>query len=309
MSIMTALDSASLKSAEALADWGTWLVIIGVAGEGIEIAIKICEHKVKNEGFSAWCKKHNFAIEIWGGIFWLMVVVGLGMEFRGNHKSQQIVQNENTRITQIAGEAIKQAAIANDRASSNELQVAGLKLKIEELRKKNDEYAQSQSILEEAAYPRFIVDRGGASKRLSKFAGTNAVLISANDSDSIKFGEEIKSMLQEAKWNISETTNSSLRPNLGPGVATEFNTWSGEARFPELDQSSGEALVDELNKKQPQARHVVITSINRNFPNGALVINVGPHPTALQALQLEAQLKMTPEERSNVWQRVLQHSR
>jgi hypothetical protein len=199
--------------------------------------------------------------------------------------------------------------MANDRASSNELQVAGLKLKIEELRKKNDEYARSQSILEEAAYPRFIVDRTGTSKRLSKFAGTNVVLISADDLDSIKFRQEIKYMLQEAKWSIFEITNSSLRENLGPGVATEFNTWSGEPRFPELDQSSAEALVEELNKKQPQARHLVITSINRDFPNGALVINVGQHPTALQALQLEGQLKMTPEERSNVWRRILQHSR
>jgi len=66
---MVALDSSVLKFWEALADWGTWLVIIGVAGEGIEILLKILERKCKNEKFSGWYKKRDFAIEPWSGVF------------------------------------------------------------------------------------------------------------------------------------------------------------------------------------------------------------------------------------------------
>jgi hypothetical protein len=61
---MTAADAASLNSWESMADFGTWLVIIGVAGEGLEIGIKICEHKIKSDRFSAWCEKHEFSIDM-----------------------------------------------------------------------------------------------------------------------------------------------------------------------------------------------------------------------------------------------------
>jgi hypothetical protein len=130
---MTAAVSSSLSSWEMLADWGTLLVIIGVAGEGIELALKILDRKSKSERFKNWYKRHEFSIEICGVIFWMMVVVGLVMEFRGNHKSQQIVKVENTRITEEAGEARKLAARAeldagkaNERASTNELIALGL---------------------------------------------------------------------------------------------------------------------------------------------------------------------------------------
>ncbi len=48
---MVPADSALLESFESLADWGAMLVIIGVAGEGVEIVLKICNHKSKNERF------------------------------------------------------------------------------------------------------------------------------------------------------------------------------------------------------------------------------------------------------------------
>lgn len=121
---MSAIDASSLNFWETVADVGTWFVIIGVAGEGLEILLKLRRHKSKNEKFLTWYAKHDFAIEIIGGICWLMVVVGLGIEFEGNHKSQQIVKNENTRITKEAGKAIGLAGDANERAA-NALKQAG----------------------------------------------------------------------------------------------------------------------------------------------------------------------------------------
>jgi len=101
---MSAIDSESLNSFEWLADFGTWLVIIGVAGEGVEIVLKVLQHKLTNEKFLAWCKNHEFSIEIWGALFWLMVVIGLAVEFRYGHKAKTITDRENARLTQNAAE-------------------------------------------------------------------------------------------------------------------------------------------------------------------------------------------------------------
>lgn len=185
---MTALDLASLSWWETVADIGTWLVIVGVAGEGIEIVLKIIEHKSKHQGFKHWYEKYEFSIDVVGGIFWMMVVIGLLMEFRGSHESQRIVQTENTRITQEAGEAIKQAGFANERASSNEL----ARLEMERL-----------------LLPIFFADAPTMASRLSIFSGTEAeVRFKSNDSNSRFSSSAITSVLKAAKWNVREVGNT-----------------------------------------------------------------------------------------------------
>lgn len=98
---MTAIDSASLNWYESLADWGTKLVIAGVACEALEIILKFIEYKGNSQCFNKWCEEHKFWLDVvFPGIFWIMVVGGLVMEFRGSHQAQLIVQKENNRITQ-----------------------------------------------------------------------------------------------------------------------------------------------------------------------------------------------------------------
>src|ERR1043166_10282605 len=107
---MTSLDADSLKNWETLADWGTIFVIVGVAGEGIEILIKFFEPRLKQK--QKW--RHLFHkadpwINLVGGIFWMMVVLGLWAEFKGSRKSKIILDAENARVNQQAGTAFKLA--------------------------------------------------------------------------------------------------------------------------------------------------------------------------------------------------------
>src|SRR5438067_1363896 len=118
---MTLLDTTSLKTWEFIADAGTWMVIIGVAGEGLELIVKVVERKWPCGKCAQWSHKHEFLIQgALGSAFWIMVVLGLGIEFRGNHNAKQIEDKENTRLNLEAGIARKEAGAANDRAATTE---------------------------------------------------------------------------------------------------------------------------------------------------------------------------------------------
>jgi len=112
---MTTLDSASLKYWELVADWGTKLVIIGVAGEGVELLVKCFESSLKKkQQWRHFFHKADPWINTVGGIFWIMVVLGLWAEFRGNHMAKVILDKDNAEL--------------HDRATSNEREVARLNL-------------------------------------------------------------------------------------------------------------------------------------------------------------------------------------
>jgi hypothetical protein len=132
---MSAEDAALLKFSESVADFGTWLVIIGVAGEGIEIGLKILRHKLKNENFLGWCNRHEFSIEIWGAIFWLMVVAGLAVEFSGNHDGKIVLDRQNAEL-------YEQGKFAEERAENANKLAADLMQRAEQFRLKADKLEQ-----------------------------------------------------------------------------------------------------------------------------------------------------------------------
>src|SRR3989442_871391 len=110
---MNILDSESLKMWEAVADLGFKGVIFGVAGEGVEICIKLFAKK--------WWNKWQRPLEIIGAIFWMILVVGLAVEYKGNKEVVKLIDAENGRLDREAGmarresgESIKQAALANE---------------------------------------------------------------------------------------------------------------------------------------------------------------------------------------------------
>jgi uncharacterized membrane protein len=124
---MSFSDTLWLKIWSTTAVIGFLIVIIGVVIEGVE-------HFKK---FSKKDRVRKLKIEKFG---WFLVVIGLAMEFLGDHAAKRISNRETARLNRDAGEARKeagnaikqageankQAALANDRASTNELRAAAL---------------------------------------------------------------------------------------------------------------------------------------------------------------------------------------
>lgn len=141
---MSAADASLLNFSESIADFGTWLVIVGVAGEGIEIVLKILRHKWETGCFANWHDRHEFSIEILGAIFWLMVVAGLAIEFAGNHQSKIILDRQNAELyrqgkyaEERAETATLLAAQANERTAKAESANLTLQAKVLELEAKS----------------------------------------------------------------------------------------------------------------------------------------------------------------------------
>lgn len=117
---MPSPETTELAHAKFLAEMGVWLVIIGVAGEGVEIVIKLATRKLHfKESFWHW-------LDVISAIFWIMVVVGLVIEQKGSNRVAEINERDNAELHFKASEAAKQAGFANDRAASNEVRVAEL---------------------------------------------------------------------------------------------------------------------------------------------------------------------------------------
>jgi hypothetical protein len=204
---MTAIDSASLESFERLADIGAWLVIFGVVGEGLEIALKICDHKCKNERFLNWYKKHDFCIEIWGGIFWIIVVGGLVMELRYSGKAQMLVKKENSRITQEATDARKIAGQSELEAGDAKLLAANigttnaqLLLRVEELRKENVLLRTRRITADQR--DRFI---DFLKNRTEKFP--IKVFVGAEDNETQNYAAQIREMLDSSGFGTGNTND------------------------------------------------------------------------------------------------------
>lgn len=115
---MTALDSASLKFWESVGLWGFIFVWVGVAGEGVEIFIKLFNRKLY--------ERKQFCLDVIGAAFWIVLVVALAVEFLGNEKAMRIADSINTQLDIEAGQARKEAGQANERAAKDELAVAVL---------------------------------------------------------------------------------------------------------------------------------------------------------------------------------------
>jgi hypothetical protein len=94
---MTALDLSSLRFWEMFSEIGFVLVIVGVAGEVVEL-------------FERLVRKKSTRINL-ARVFWAIVVAGLGMEFLGSHNAMRIADAENARLHVVAN-------LANERSES-----------------------------------------------------------------------------------------------------------------------------------------------------------------------------------------------
>ncbi|TAK95475.1 MAG: hypothetical protein EPO07_15435 [Verrucomicrobia bacterium] len=114
---MTSLDSSSLKFWQIFSEWGFWLVIVGVVGESVELASKWII-RCRQKPLSKRLNRMLLPVE---SLFWVMLCVGLAMEFLGSHNAMQIADRENARLNDEAGQARVEAEKANERAARLEL--------------------------------------------------------------------------------------------------------------------------------------------------------------------------------------------
>jgi hypothetical protein len=154
---MSAADAASLRFWESVADVATWAVIIGVAGEVIEILLKFLKLKFDKRRKSdpqlhppkhiEWIERHDIGLEIFGGVFWMLVVLGLIFEWRGSHKAKDITDREARRLTQQLDAATTSAGEA--KKETEQLRKANLELE-KATRQLVHQYDQSTNALAEA---------------------------------------------------------------------------------------------------------------------------------------------------------------
>lgn len=186
---MTALDSSSLKFWEVFSEIGFVLVIVGVAGEAVELFERLVRRKS--------------ARIFWAKVFWGILVFGLAMEFLGSHNASRIADTENAKLSKLAGEAAERAAKAE---SSN------LKLKF------------MLSEMGRAQKPRLeLLSEGHFLDRIKgKQTGEVVVLYEPGDQETFRFAEDLLSDLREAGWRGADfpqmippdmvATNSRLPP-------------------------------------------------------------------------------------------------
>jgi hypothetical protein len=242
-SFVRILDSSSIKVWEVFAEVGTWMVIIGVAGEGVELALKLIKSKVKK--CETWCAKHELMIDALGAFFWMMVVFGLAVEFKGNHNAKSLEDRANAILNNEAGLARKNAGEAIRRASSNELARMEIEKKVEELRKKNDE-------LERKTLPRAqkVVPEAIAHALKGRPKMKVAISYQKDDVDSWELAIRLQQGLQQGGW-IAE-----LRPFSSNDVL----------KYPQVDPKTSPISVLEAGRSDPFS--VLIVSQWPLGPNG-----------------------------------------
>jgi hypothetical protein len=74
----------------------------------------------KSPGLARWQKRNEALIEFLGGVFWVVVVLGLATEFEGNYRAKKISDSENVRFSAEASRARMDAAKAVERAVNTE---------------------------------------------------------------------------------------------------------------------------------------------------------------------------------------------
>lgn len=202
---MTALDLSSLKIWESVGEWGFVFVWVGVAGEGVEIFIKLFRPNLYD--------RKKFCLDVIGAIFWMILVAGLAVEFWGNHKAMRIADAENARLHVFA---------ANTESNS-----IALSLTVEELRKQNDKL--------KAAMPRRTISEIQREVFIEVLSNTKNVspkipikiIVGNTNQEADDFAQAFRSLLNEAGY-----TNDEEIVRI-PWMSVKIYT-SGEQRIPDV---------------------------------------------------------------------------
>jgi hypothetical protein len=290
--------SASSETWERIADFGSWMVVWGVLGEGLEISIKLAQllrikwNRIWNwlslcsilRGLRSkcalcfeWCDRHELAIEVWGGFWWLVVVLGLVIELGANQRARRIDGAENVQL--------------HKRAANLETNAAELKLEAEQLHSTNLLLRSNIVALEVRMQPRMIeISRPAA--RLNQFAGTKVVIISSVVGDCVRVANQVAEILGSAGWHVSGLRTFKAVPDgltVGLSSSTEglhLSDWWGVWRYPAPAWTNALAciaLVDELNKGGIAAKLEKQMYSRTSLREDVAIIFIGPKPDPIES--------------------------
>ncbi len=266
---MTALDSASLKFWESVGLWGFIFVWVGVAGEGVEIFIKLFQRKLY--------ERKQFCLDVIGAAFWVVLVVALAVEFWGNVRAMRIADSINSQLDAEAGKARKDAGAAIERAAIIESNNVVLSQRVEWLRSNN-------IALEQQMAPREI-EQFAPGMALSRFAGINAVIVAGEVGDSVSLAGRIRTILQIAHWNVSHVFPTAQQVWNGVTVSVCFTNQSSSQRDSISD--AADMLISQLNKGGVAAQYSRWLGSQSRIQFDGVFIVIGEKPTADEAVEMK----------------------
>ena len=182
---MSSSEALWLNIWEAFAAIGFIIVIIGVVIEGIE-------------HFKDFPKKEHARKLRIEKIGWFLVVVGLAMEFLGDHAAKRIADRENARLNNQAGNARKDAAAAVSQAASANVLAAMIESNNLVLR-------SNVVVLELRSRRRISSEQTNAFINLLKQQWKVPVRIGvgATDSETETFAHQLREMLDASGYGVS----------------------------------------------------------------------------------------------------------
>lgn len=279
---MSGSELETLRRWEIFADIGTWMVIVGVFGEGLEIGLKLIAGLSKESSkpwmrtCASWHHKHEVSVDFVGGIFWLIVVAGLAMEFEGNHKVKIIEQAENTRLNTEAGNARKDAAVAIERAANVESHNLVLQKQVFEAKAQwaNAEARLNESVtnLELINSPIEIGDQYSLVQTLKEIPGVEVKLRCLADLKAQHTEESLFSVFYMAQWPV--VSRSTIHDIGKHGVVIGYNDGDISGKTSKAALLLLDLLID---------RGVPATIISgmgiRGVPTNAIIVGVFDRPT------------------------------
>jgi hypothetical protein len=206
------------------------MVIVGVVGEVVELIVKWIE-RWKAKSIPKKELKWVLPIET---VFFLILVVGLAMEFWGSHKAMRIADDANAALNaeagdarKEAGEAIKQAALANERSKQLESTNVILRLDLLSLETvvqwRTITAKQETNLIE--GLSKFIKEKPTEVKAVTVGA------VTSTDAESVMYALRIAAVLREAGFDIKMNP-----PNIGIFGNAEMEPMTGL----EIDESGPE---------------------------------------------------------------------
>jgi hypothetical protein len=261
---MTAFDPGSLSHWESFADWGTKFVIVGVAGEGLELFIKFIARPLrKRASWRHFFHKADPWIDFVGTVFWIMVVCGLWAEFKGNHMSKIILDKDNAQL--------------HLQAESNEVRVA-------EMGRTN--LAMLQALIGfEVELERGISDELGFANALRAIPGIRVKMAIAQTSDSARLANDLRFVMTAGGWQVDLLVPPKPEfPEEGV-VVSDSATSHNAGHWPPTDRSHEAAvlLIDLLTKEGIGASQRLPPE---ELPPNTVEVRVEKRPPLLQTKKL-----------------------